>query len=119
WAAGDSRAVISGFSLDAPFARVSGDIDLALEEAAGDSRLSLILERVDLARLSRPYDPPVTSAARAAGSLQAAFPGLDFEQARGEARLRLTPTRASAAKDVLPLAGSLNARLDGNRITAS
>ncbi len=119
WAAGDNRAVISSFSLDAPFARLRGDADLALEEAAGDSRLALSLEQVDLARLSRPYDPPMVPAARAKGSLETAFPGLDFEQARGEARLRLTPTRASAAKDVLPLAGSLNARLDGNRITAS
>ena len=118
WAAGEERARISSFSVQAPFADVRGDADLALVEAAGESRLSMNVARVDLARLSRPYDPPFSPAALAAGTINATWPGLDFAAAQGDAKLRLAATRSQPAKGILPLAGALDARLAGNKITA-
>jgi len=119
WAAGENRARISSFRLQAPFAQAEGDAEVAFDEAAGESRVNMKVSRVDLARLSRPYDPPFTPAARAAGTVEATWPGLDFAAAKGAANLRLTATRTEPAAGVLPLSGSVRARLDGSRLTAS
>lgn len=118
WSAGEQRARIPSFSLQAPFAELSGDADVALEETAGESRLTMNISRVDLERVSRPFDPPIAPAARAAGTVNATWPGLNFEAAEGRANLQLAATRNAPANGVLPLAGAVDARLAGNRVTA-
>ncbi|MBI1353335.1 MAG: BamA/TamA family outer membrane protein [Acidobacteria bacterium] len=119
WAAGDDRARIASFSLQAPFGQVAGDADLALSETAGESRTNLQLTRVDLGRLSRPFDLPMRPAARATGSVQASWPGLDFQAADAKGQLRLAATRSAPAKGVLPLSGSVNLTKTRDRLTAA
>ena len=119
WAVGDERARIGSFLLDAPFGRIAGDADLALTEAAGDSAANVQLTRVDLARVSRPFDPPMTPAARATGAVQASWPGMNFAAATARGRLQLTATRGAPAAGVLPLSGGVNLTKTADRLTAA
>ncbi|WP_031495782.1 translocation/assembly module TamB domain-containing protein [Bryobacter aggregatus] len=105
-------AGIRALRLASPFGNLSADGKLATEK--GQSSLNAKLDSIRLDTLSRLAKSPITLASRATGAITAQWPGLSFERSTTTAQFHLHPTQAPA-KNTLPVAGTLDARLrDGN-----
>ena len=101
------RATFSNLQLRAPFGQVSGHGALAL--AADDpSQLTATVSALDAAQLMRAFDLPYIVASRVDARVQAAWPGMEFLQASGEATATLTPNAARPSRSVIPVGGRIH-----------
>jgi outer membrane protein assembly complex protein YaeT len=112
---GTRRLAVESADVSLLGSRVRGQGEVALEAAAGTSRVALQFENVDVLRLCRLLGLPVGIASRAEGTAEARWPGLSFSSWTGRAELKLTEERQAAAAGVTPVAGSLTAVSQGGR----
>ncbi len=115
--AAQRRVHVASLSLNSPGIAIEGDANLALAAQAGLSDLNAKIKSIDLRAVSRTLKLPVQIASRASGEVKAHWPGLTYEKADGSATLHLSATRSTAARDVVPLTGSLTAATHGQNIT--
>jgi hypothetical protein len=101
------RATVSSFDARGPWGTIAGQGTLALEND-GDSELQADIRALDVASLMRAVDLPYEVAARADGQVQMKWPGLDVLRATGDAHASLTPTRETASRSQIPVAGRLD-----------
>jgi outer membrane protein assembly complex protein YaeT len=111
-----SRVRLESLNVAMPLGSVQGKADLALKPEAGTSSANISAQNLDLGPLTAAFDVPVRIASRATADVVANWPALQFEQATGNATVRLSPTRRSPANDLIPISGTLNAQTRGNRI---
>ena len=74
-------------------------------------------EGVGLERISSLLRLPVSIASTAAARVEARWPALEVERAAANASVRLMPRRSSPAKDVIPVAATIDAGIRDGRIT--
>lgn len=101
------QARVERLQLTGPLGSLRGDAMVALEPRAGESRIALDADDLDLARLSTALDLPYGAASRVDGKVNAHWPGLDYPRAAGDARLTFTPTRAGVTRGMAPVSGTL------------
>ncbi|HYO81872.1 MAG TPA: hypothetical protein VES20_10750, partial [Bryobacteraceae bacterium] len=111
-----SRVKLESLNVVSPSGTIRGTADLALKPEAGTSTANLAASGLDLQQLSTMFKAPVRLASRADAKIAARWPAMQYEKASGDASINLTATRAAVGRDVLPLAGRLNAKTEGNRI---
>jgi outer membrane protein assembly complex protein YaeT len=111
-----SRARVESLNVQMPAGMIQGTADLALKPSAGESTANIRARNLDLQSLSRTFESPVRVASRATADIAARFPAMEFEKPTGDATVRLTATRSTPAKDVVPLTATLNAKTQGNRV---
>ena len=109
-----SRIRLESLDLSAPWGALRGHGDVALK---GESTAEIQAENVDLSRLSAILKMPVRIASTAAAHIRARWPGLQFEQAAGEAVIQLSASRQPPAKDVVPVDATVHATARANRVT--
>jgi outer membrane protein assembly complex protein YaeT len=110
------RVNLESLNIFSPAGAIQGKGSVALNAAAGQSTLNASVRGLDLARVSNTLDLPVRIASRATADIAANWPALEFERAAGDATVRLSATRETPAKDILPVSGSLNAKTSGDRV---
>jgi autotransporter translocation and assembly factor TamB len=115
--AAQARIRIGSLTLRSPEGNLQGNADIAITEKAGASELNAYIKSLDLANVSRTLKLPVRIASRADGKVKAHWKGLGYEKADGDASVRLTATRSTAAKDVIPVSGSLTATSRNQNVT--
>ena len=113
-----SRVVLRSARVTSPFARVHGDGDLALNPAAGESSVKLVVESGDMDRLSAMFALPIRVASTASGNIDAHWRALEFQNAVGTATLHLAAQR-SVSKGAVGLDGTVRAIADGRLVTAN
>src|SRR5262249_31126746 len=111
------RVQIRSFNVTAPAGGIQGKASIALNTKVGDSTLNAAIRDLDAARLAGALQLPVRIASRATGEVAAHWPALAFEQAAGDATLRLNAAAAAPAKNLIPVAGVINMKTAGNRMT--
>ncbi|HEU4935765.1 MAG TPA: translocation/assembly module TamB domain-containing protein [Vicinamibacterales bacterium] len=109
------HATISSAHIDAPWARVSADGELALGDRRR-SRLRAELAGIDVAAIMHGLNLSRVVHTRIDGKLNAEWPGIDYPAATGSATLSAIPT-ASPARGI-PIGGKFSARGDGAAIVA-
>ncbi|MBK9167002.1 MAG: translocation/assembly module TamB domain-containing protein [Bryobacterales bacterium] len=103
---------VASFEANSALGAISAQGSLALEESA-ETNVTVRVRNLDLAGLSRAAQSEVVAATRADATAALRFPGLAWTRATGNADLLLTPTRPDAARNVVPVGGSL--RVDADR----
>jgi outer membrane protein assembly complex protein YaeT len=79
---------------------------------AGDNReVNARLERLDVARISRLLELPVTLASHAQGAVRARWQGINLEAGELAATIRLTAADVRATREMIPMGGTIEARL--------
>ena len=111
-----ARVQIASFNLASPAGTIQGKSSVALNTGAGESTLNAAFRGLDLTQLSRTFQLPARIASSAAGELAAHWPALAFDQAAGDASLRLMAAQAEPARDVVPVSGAIQAKAAGNRV---
>jgi outer membrane protein assembly complex protein YaeT len=81
------------------------------------NRASARIERLDLARVSRLLQLPVEIASGAAGTVDAQWRGLELESGTARVNLRLSPARAEAAQNVIPVGGEVSVQARNREVT--
>jgi outer membrane protein assembly complex protein YaeT len=110
-----SRARFESLNIDSPAGAIRGTATLALKPTAGESTANISTRNLDLQALSATFKTPVGIASRATADIAARWPGMEFKQAAADATIRLTPTRSTPAKDIVPVSGTINAKAQGQR----
>jgi outer membrane protein assembly complex protein YaeT len=102
----------------APWGGVAAKGRLAAN-GSGESHVQADVTNLDAATLMRSLQLPVVAATQVDGTLQAAWPGLEYLKARGTAEATLRATTAATPSSAMPLSGRLVGRGDGSRIDAT
>ena len=100
----------------APWGRVSGSGQVALEQ--GPSRAALRATGLDLATLMRGVGVDTVVASRLDADADLQWTALDYAAATGSAELTLQPTRARAARSMLPVGGRVTVAGQGRQLVA-
>jgi outer membrane protein assembly complex protein YaeT len=116
WDESDQIVEVSSLFLSSPAGEVDARGNLRLAPDSGESSLQAVLRNLDLAVLSEPAQPSTRVACVANGSIDAAWPDLDFTRAEGTAHLALAPTRSETAVGLVPISGSLRANARAGRL---
>jgi outer membrane protein assembly complex protein YaeT len=111
------HADLSSLQLRGPWGGVTASGNVALE---GDrqSRVRATVDRLDAGTIMRALRSPYITATRIDAHVQAAWPGLEYTKAAGQADATLTPTAATATTSTMPVGGRIVARGTGNRVEA-
>ncbi len=111
WNGATNHIEVASFDVRGGFGRVSGSAALG-----ADSEVDVRLRGFDLAAASRQLGAPAVVASRATGSVRAAWPGSEYEQARGGGSLSLSPAQTDRASEAA-LGGELRLTLSPNRFS--
>jgi outer membrane protein assembly factor BamA/autotransporter translocation and assembly factor TamB len=111
------QARVMTMNVSAPLGKLHAGGLLALDAGAGNSQLTLDVDTLDLAQVTRALQVPYSAASLVRGQAHASWPALDYEHASGDAKLTLTPTTARTSKGAAPLAGTLVAAAKGDVVT--
>ena len=114
---GTRRATVSSARLDAPWAHISVEGELALDDAHR-SRLQADLVGVDAAAIMRGLNLSRIVQTRLDGRVYAEWSGLDYLTASGGGAATLTPSPTPSTSRAMPVAGRFSARGDGRTIVA-
>ncbi len=114
--ASSARVQIASFILASPEGTIQGKGSVALNTVAGESTLNAAVRGLDLAQVSRIFQLPMRIASSASGEVDAHWPALAFDQAAGDASLRLVAAQAEPSRNVVPVSGAIQAKATGNRI---
>jgi outer membrane protein assembly complex protein YaeT len=115
YSAATSRVRVDGLRVGSPLGSMRASADVALK--SGESSARFDLADADLERLSALLGLPVHVASRATASGEARWPGLQFEQAAGEAGIRLRAGRL--AQNLIPVEASLHASGRADRMVVA
>src|SRR5262249_53268280 len=99
---------LASMDVISPWAKVRGSGTLALSDPPRESSAKLTIEGIDLERLPPMLKLPVRIASRGGATVDARWPGLQFEAAKFDAAARLEGM-PRLAKDSLPLDASIRA----------
>ncbi len=113
YSAAQSRVRLESLNVSSPLASIRGQGDVALNGAQSTAGFAVA---GDLERLSSVFGLPVRIASTATVNGEATWPGLQFQEAGGEAAIRLRASRPEPAKDIIPVDAALRATAHGNRI---
>ncbi len=108
-----SRARVSYLDVSTPFGALKGTADIALNNSAGQSTANFEATGVDARQLAPALELSVRPASRVTARVAAKWPGLSYEQASGNATIRLAATRGTAARGVVPVSGTITASTQG------
>jgi outer membrane protein insertion porin family len=111
------RGAVSSLRVQGPWGGVTGNGEVALD-GSGQSRLQAAIENVDAGSIMRALRLPYVAATRVNGNVQAEWPGLDYQKARGAADATLRPTASAISRSAMPLGGRVTVRGTGDRIDA-
>ncbi len=114
---GTRRATVSSARLDAPWAHLSVEGELALDDAHR-SRVQADLVGVDAAAIMRGLNLSRIVQTRLDGQVNAEWSGLDYVTASGGGAATLTPIPTPSTSRGMPVAGSFSVRGDGRTIVA-
>jgi len=115
--AGRRHATVSSARLEAPWARVSAQGELAFDDARR-SRVRADLANVDVAAIMRGLNVSPILQTRLDGKINADWPGLDYLAASGTGSATLTSTPMPATSRAIPVTGKVSARGNGQSIVA-
>ena len=115
---GEEVVTLSRLHLTGPIGTIAGSGVLAIR-GSQPSRVNASVEALQAEPLMRSLRLPYRIATRVDGTVNAEWPGLEYARAAGNARLALTPTRAAASRNTLPLGGRVDMAGNGNRINAT
>jgi outer membrane protein assembly complex protein YaeT len=110
WSGAKAALSLDHARLESPYGSAQCAAALSLAGADAPSSLAAALRDVDLEAASRALRLPLAPAARASGSVQASWNGLDLASARAAARIELRPTTHLPERARLPLAGTIDAQ---------
>lgn len=116
-----NRLRVSTYTLRSPLISSTGDADLSLDSAVGESRVDVRLDSVDLRRLTRLLDLPVPVTGQASGRFRASWQGLAYPALSGNGQIRLRGVDATGGPvRIVNLGGLLNLAVnDGDiKVTA-
>ncbi len=116
WNSGQQNLQLRSASLRSPAGQVDVEGHVATAENGGASQVDARFDRLNLETLTRQFEAPLQVASAASGTASAAWSGLAWDQATGTAQVQLKALRTAPAKNVLPLAGSLSAKGQANRV---
>ncbi|MGE5833638.1 MAG: translocation/assembly module TamB domain-containing protein, partial [Acidobacteriota bacterium] len=111
------RADVSFARVEAPWGRISANGTLALDDTRR-SQIRAELTRVDAVTIMRDLGLPDLASTRIDGTLDVAWPGLDYTKASGSGTATLTPASAHVTPETIPVGGQLSARIAGGVILA-
>jgi outer membrane protein assembly factor BamA/autotransporter translocation and assembly factor TamB len=111
------RADISSLTLRGDWGDIKGRGVVALD-AANRSQVNADINSVDAEWVMRTLGLPYTVASRVTGKVRAEWPGLEYQQAAGEADATLTPTAARVARSTMPVGGRVVVKAAEGRIDA-
>ena len=111
------RAAVSSLQIRGPWGGVTGQGDVALDDA-GQSSVQADINDVDAGTVMRGLRLPFVAATRINGKLQAEWPGLDYLKAKGAADATLRPTASAMSRSAMPVGGRIRARGNGGRVDA-
>jgi len=117
YSAAQERVNVASFNLSSPSGTVQGKSNIALNTKAGASSLNAAVRNLDLNRLSTAMQLPVKVSSIASGEVSAHWPALAFDQAAGDATLRLNASRQAPARNFLPVSGNIQVQAAGERVT--
>ena len=117
YSAAASRVRLESLTLTSPLGKIHGQGDVALN--AGESTARVRLEGGNLERLSTLLKLPVRIASTAAATVEARWPALEFQQARGDAAIHLQASRPAPAENIIPVDAVLRATGNRNRLVAT
>ncbi len=83
------------------------------------SAVDAAVEALNAELLMRALHMPYRIASTVKGQVRANWPGVQYQHARGQASLTLTPTRRVAAMSTVPVRGRIDVSGDGGRVLAS
>jgi len=115
---GHDRLRVSHLRVSGPLGIVNGEGELAFR-GTGSSKITASVERLNAESVMRSLRLPYRVATRVDGRVNAEWPGLEYDKAVGNARLSLTPTRASVAQSTLPVGGRIDVTGTGARLHAT
>lgn len=113
WNAVDQVLRVESARVAAP----EGAVSFSATFAGEDREVAARVERLDLARVSRLAELPVTIASTATGTVRARWQGVDIEAGAVSADMRLIPADVPATKETIPVAGEIEARLRNREVT--
>ena len=105
--AGARHALVRRLEAKAPFGQVTAEGELAVEPT-GRSRLRAEASGVDAAAIMRALDLDTIAATRVAATVDASWPGFDYLDATGNARVELTPTTRQVTASSVPVGGRVD-----------
>ena len=117
--AGQERVRINSLKLRSPIGVVQAQANVALTQKAGTSDLNANIQSLDLKSFSRTFKLPFQIASLANGNVKANWPGLAYEKANGDAAIKFTATRSSAAKNTIPVAAALTVSVRDQNTTVN
>ena len=113
---GTRLATIDRLDLRAPWGWVTGSGEIAAD-AAHASQVRATVTGLDARTVMQGLELPYRIASRLDAQVNAQWPGLDYLDARGDARVSLTPN-APASRGVIPVGGQLDLRGQDGAIAA-
>jgi outer membrane protein assembly factor BamA/autotransporter translocation and assembly factor TamB len=111
------RADVSSVALRGDWGEITARGIIALD-ATNRSQIQADINSVDAEWVMRTLGLPYTVASRVTGTVRAEMPGLEYQQATGEADATLTPTATRVARSTMPVGGRVMARGANGRIDA-
>jgi len=116
WQSGSGRLIFPEITVSSPEGTVTAKGDLAAPGTYGGNSISAEVKNLNLRPLIKLSDAPLDIASRAGGTLSLEWEGdFSFDKAAASARITLAADLAEPEADILPLSGSLDARLKNNR----
>lgn len=111
WSAQDNIVQLEAASATAPDGSVRPRGAWTGTDASDTNRVSIRIDRLDLARLSQRFRVPIEVASIMRGEASAVWPGLAFDSARADARLEFASKPPQPSLKVLPVSGVLRVEL--------
>ncbi len=108
WDQSEGRLRIASLNLRSAFGAATGRGEVALTDTAGTSSADLAVDGLDLRRLLSALGSDVSLGSSATGTLWARWPGLQIENATGEAEISLAASDKQASRNTLPLSGHVS-----------
>ncbi len=119
WSRASGAVELASAQVRAPEGAVALQATWAGSTPESQNRASARIERLDLPRISRLLELTFEVAGGATGSFSAQWRGLAFQEANANANLRLSAAGRDAAKDVLPISATIDARVNNRQVNVS
>jgi outer membrane protein assembly complex protein YaeT len=112
------RALLHSIEIDSPEGSLRGSGQFSIDSTSGDSNsIAADLRNVNLFTLWKHINPPFNLASRGSGKVSLNWKGsFDLSRINGSAHLNLVATRSDPSTKLLPMAGTLDARIQSDRI---
>ena len=115
---GTNRARLTSVRAWSSNLSASGAADVALTEAAGESKMDARFDVGNLQKLLQLYKAPISVSSRATGNVRIAWPGVDVDRMKGSGRIQLFQISPATGRDI-PVTGVVNIGAQAGHLTAT